>query len=691
MNAEAAKIMRSARVLAAVSFLSVHAAEASPPGDALGPASMESYSQTILVTFKSEEAARRARLRIAPLYHDLRAAFSTRMDDSTLNDLRAAEVMGSFGQKGTFYLNDPRSWYQDSPETGIVLPSNPSEVIPRRLLENGNSIGGHTLAHEMLPALSKNAAFREIMGIRVTLETRAATPVNSFVYPFVDFESALRDGTDRADLEEMIRRAGFYQLAEHRYNTDWDSGFQDGIFITLDNDSGGGRYSESVLTQARCEADRPLFLVTMHAWVRAWGAPGFPKLAAIYGRWSKRGDWWYCNQNQYAAYRYQALHSRLATVVEGNTLRATLRRPSPLDLNDWTPLTFEVDGVSTVDPVSVSSPMAETKALTLGESFAFDLFHDRDRGPMETYAETGASYGQPRGPSGGAEGLEALLQRKEGILSLLLHNGGPQPLHGIRVVLRLPLRWQEGVVRRVVGTLDAGASVAVDADLAERPDAADYSDGTEYDVAQVDFVGSRRARLYAVRESASEGPAPFFARDGFWVLGPLPGDKANFDPCAFSAPLMDGGRPETSYSVPWVGSIAWKVLPAARAAILDPDIIPTSGKANTPDNYPFDSSIYFPHKNAHYLLLGRIVSPREQAVRAVFRRDSLRRLSLNGRRVEGDELDLRKGGNDVRILYAPAQDAGSTFLEANYGCYFRLRNADGSRAEDLRFERPARP
>jgi peptidoglycan/xylan/chitin deacetylase (PgdA/CDA1 family) len=689
--AEAARFMKCPRVLAAVSFLAVHAAEASPPGEALGPASMESYPQTILVTFKSEEAARRARLQIAPLYHDFRAAFSTRMDDSTLNDLRAAEVMGSFGQKGTFYLNDPRSWYQDSPETGIVLPSNPSEVIPRRLLADGNSIGGHTLAHEMLPALSKNAAFREIMGIRVTLETRVATPVNSFVYPFVDFESALRDGTDRADLEEMIRRAGFYQLAEHRYNTDWDSGFQDGIFITLDNDSGGGRYSESVLTQARCEADRPLFLVTMHAWVRAWGAPGFPKLAAIYGRWSKREDWWYCNQNQYAAYRYQALHSRLATVVEGNTLRATLRRPSPLDLNDWTPLTFKVDGVSKVDPVSVSSPMAETRALTLGESFAFDLFHDRDRGPMETYAETGAAYGQPRGPSGGAEGLEAHLQRKEGILSLLLHNGGPQPLHGIRVVFRLPLRWQEGVVRREVGTLDAGASVAVEADLAERPDAADYSDGTEYDVAQVDFKGSRRARLYAVRESAAEGPAPFFARDGFWVLGPLPGDKANFDPYAFSAPFMDGRRPETSYSVPWVGSIAWKVLPAARAAILDPDIIPTTGKANTPDNYPFDPSIYFPHKNAHYLLLGRIVSPRDQAVRVVCRRESVRRLSLNGRKVEGDELDLRKGGNDVRILYAPAQDAGSTFLEANYGCYFRLRNADGSRAEDLRFERPAKP
>src|SRR5271157_1795400 len=446
--------MKCLQLLAAVPFLAASVLSASPPGDALGPASMEPYSQTILVTFKSGEAARRARLHIAPLYHDLRAAFSTRMDDSTLNDLRAAEVMGTFGQKGTFYLNDPRSWYQDSPETGIVMPSNPAEVIPRRLLANGNSIGGHTLAHEMLPALSKNAAFREIMGVRVTLETRVATPLNSFVYPFVDFESAMRGGADRADLEEMLRRSGFYQLAEHRYNTDWDSGLQDGIFVTLDNDSGGGRYTESVLTETRGEADRPLFLVTMHAWVRAWGAPGFPKLAAIYGRWSNREDWWYCNQNQYAAYRYQALHSRLVTIVEGSTLKAVLRRPSPLDLNDWTPLTFKVDGVSRDDAVSVSSALADTKALTLGEAFAFDLFHDRGKGPVEAYAETAVTDGQPRGPAGGVEGLQAVLQRKEGMLALLLHNGGTQNLRDIRIVFRLPLRWQDGVVRREVGTLD---------------------------------------------------------------------------------------------------------------------------------------------------------------------------------------------------------------------------------------------
>ncbi len=683
------KLPASAFAALSVAFASGPISEAGAP---LGPVSMDSYTQTFVVTFKSEALAQRARLKIVPLYHDFRAAFSTRMDDSTVNDLVAAEVMARFGQKGTFYLNDPSKWYQDSPDTGIVMPSNPASVIPMRLLANGSSIGGHTLSHEMLPALSKNAAFREIMGVRVTLESRVGTPVNSFVYPFVDIESDLRDGTDRADLEEILRRSGYFQLAEHRYNTNWDSGLQDGIFITLDDDNGGGRYSESVLADARAEDDRPLLLVTMHAWVRVWGAPGFPKLAAIYSRWSDRGDLWYCNQNQYAAYRYQALHSRLATFVEGKTLRALLRRPSPLDLNDWTPLTFRVDGIGGDDAVSISCAGAETKEVLLSGTHAFDLFHDRDIGPIESFAASAATTaeGQPQ-QTAGADGLQAIMVRREDGVTLLLHNAGKQALHDVRVVFRLPLRWREGVVRRELRTLESGASINVDVPLTERADSAEVGSGSEFDVAQLDFVGTHRSRLYVVCESGAVEPAPFFAHGGFWILGPLPGDKANFDPAAFALPFMDGKQPESGYAVPWVGNIAWKILQPDRAIILDPDIIPTSGRPNTPDNYPFDASVYSPRKNAHYLLYGQIVSPKEQVVRAVFRRESMKSLSLNGRRLEGDALALRKGANDVRILYAPSEGAGSTFFEANYGCYFRLVDASGRRVEDVRFERPAKP
>ena len=679
--------------LPAMSILTVSTSPAATPGDALGPVSMDSYSQTILVTFKSEAAARQARLHIAPLHHDLRAAFSTRMDDCNLNDLRVAEVMEKFGQKGTFTLNDPKSWWQDSTETGVKVSDDPAVEIPRRLLAGGNSIGGHTLNHEMLPALSKNAAFREILGARVALELWSATPNISFVYPFVFFRSELRSGADRADLEEMLRRSGYYQLAEHHYNEDWDSSLQDSLFITCDADSVGGSYGESVLTQARSEEDRPLFLVTMHAWVKQWGGPEFPKLAEIYRRWSGRAHWWYCNHNQYAAYRYQALHSRLATFVEGNVLRAVLTRPDPLDLGDWTPLTFLVKGVSDADVVSVKSPGAEVRPVALGGAYAFDLSHGQDHGTIEAYAESDNPGNTERleEAKSPTEGLRARLCRKDRVLTLALRNEGGQTLHDIRVVFRLPLRWQEGVVRKQVGTLAGGASVTLDVLLAERADARHYSDGPDYNVAQVDYRGQRRARLYATCEAPGGEPPAFFSRNGFRVLGPLPGVMADFDPLTFAQPFLEGQPPAKEYSAPWGGNLMWRTLDASRASILDPDIIPTSGKANTPEASTWDPALHFPHANVHYVLYGRIVSAEDQTVRTIFDRRSIKRLSLNARVVAGDELVLKKGANDVRILYAPAPGVGSSYTESNYGCYFRLTDASGQRVENIRFERPPTP
>ncbi len=664
--------------------------ESVPPK--LGPAAMDSYQQTVWVTFRSEAAARRAQVHIAPLYHDLQVAFATRMDDSNLNDVRIAEVMARFGQKGTFFLCDPGSWWQDSTATGVKVTGDPGVEVPRILLAGGNSIGGHTLNHEMLPALSRNSAFGEILGGRVALEVRAAAPNIAFTYPYVVFKSELRDGVDRADLEEMLRRSGYYQLAEHRYNEDWDSGLQDSVFIVCDGSTAGGSYDESGLTQGRSPKDRPLFLVTMHAWVKEWGGADYPRLAEIYRRWSGRKDWWYCNLNEYGSYRYQAAHSRLATFARGNVVKVVLQRPDPLDLGDQTPLTFRIDGTSREDIVSVACAEAETKPVPLEAGYAFDLFHDRGRGAIEAYAATDNPENSDRleEAKGGMEGLRARLYRRDQVLTLALRNQGTLPLRDLRVIFRLPLRWQEGVVRKQL-SLDAGASANLQVSLTERPEAESYRDGPEYDVAQIDLVGRRRARLYAVCRIRDGEPAAFFARNGFRVLGPLAGDLANFDPQVFAKPWLEGAAAAASYPVPWGGNVAWHTLPESRTALLDPDIIPTGGRSGTPETYTWDPALYFPHARAHYLLHGWIVSPDDRTVRAVFRREYVKGLSLNGRLIGGDELKLQQGSNDVRILYVAAPAGGGSYDEGNYGCYFRLVDAAGRRVEDVRFDRGPTP
>jgi peptidoglycan/xylan/chitin deacetylase (PgdA/CDA1 family) len=669
---------------------------AQPAGDGLGPAGMRSYSQTFRVTFKTEEAARLAELRIVPLYHDFRAGFSSRWDDSTVNDVRAAEVMAKYGQYGTFYLNSLSGWYQDSKATGIAV-SDPGMEIPRILLQDGDSIGGHTLTHPVLPALSSNAAFKEIMGVRVELESRTASPVMAFVYPFVSFQSPLRQGGDRTDYEEMLHRAGYYLLGENNYDAGRgdgrkSSGFLDTRFIMAD-----GRSSDLVLNQFLSQPqgvdDRPLFLVTMHAWVSNWGGPEFPLLGATYQKWAGRKDLWYTTQNHYAAYRYQDVYSRLNVHVKGKVLSAELLRPDPVDLNDWTPLTFKVEGAGKDDVVSVDSATADLKPVALGESYGFDLFHDRDRRMTQIYAERDnpTNSDQLESAEGGGGSLRALLFRRDQVLSLALQNNGTERITDVRVAFRLPLRWREGVVTRAVERLEPGETVTLRVPLTERADTAHYVDGPEYDVAQVDYRGQLRGRLYLTCEVPGGEPAASFARNGFLVLGPLPGDVAGFDPLAAGREILGGSSVEKSYTLPTGETLQWKAVDAARGVILDPDIIPTTGKPNLPSTYPGDKEIYSPHFKLAYLLYGSIVAEEAQTVQAVVCKECVRQVWLNGKTESVDRLALNKGLNDLRILYVPSMATGQEYSERNYGCYFRLTDVNGKRVENMVFQRPRMP
>ena len=667
-------------------------AVAQAPAEELGPVNMRSYTQTIRITFQSEIAAQQARLSILPLFHDYRAGFSTRWDDSNINDLRAAEVMTKFGQTGAFYLNSLSSWYQDNKATGITLPADPGTEIPRKLLAGGNSLGGHTLNHEMLPALSKNAAFKEILGNRVEIESQAASPVLAFVFPFVFFQSPLRQGVDRADLEEMLRRSGYYLLGEDDYNQSRPSDFLDSRFIVEDGNISDGTLSNFLQSTAHTD-DRPLFLITMHAWVAAWGGPDFPKLAEIYKKWSGRNDLWYTTQNHYAAYRYQALYSRLSVTVAGKVLTAQLLRPDPIDLDDWTPLTFSLDGISKSDVVSVDSPGAEVKPIALPSSYAFDLYHDRDRGPIDSYAESdNTSNADKLAVAKGSSGnLHALLYRRGQLLSLTLRNDSAQPIADIRVAFRLPLRWQQEVIHKQLNTLPPGASITLEESLTERPDPAHYSDGLEYDVAQVDYRSQSRSRLYAVTEVQGEDLSRSFARNGFLILGPMPGDIAGFDAQAFAKNPLQSDPPAHIYTLPSGETLTWRTLDPVRASILDPDIIPTTGRSNIPNSYSWDRALYNAHTGLAYLLYGRIVSPQAQTVQAIYCKDCVKQLFLNGQVVPGPHLALRKGVNDLRILYKPTMATMSDYTENNYGCYFRLTDSNGKRVEDVQFEKPPQP
>jgi hypothetical protein len=383
----------------------------------------------------------------------------------------------------------------------------------------------------------------------------------------------------------------------------------------------------------------------------------------------------------------------METSVQGKTLKVVLTRPLPSDLGDWVPLTLVVTGTKPNQVAGLVCDGVGIKRVETEKSYEFDLDHDKAYGPIDAFGELTQNGNVERieDVKAGPGGLKAVLNRADTGLSLVLQNGGEGVLRDARVTFRLPLRWKEGVVREGPVSLVKGVSVTLDLKLTEREDAVHYKDGSEFLVAQVDYFGDKPSRLYVTQETPAREAASYYSKNGFRVLGPLPGDLEGFDPVHFASGFMRGKNPVAGNPVSWGGDLTWKTPEGNSVSMLDPDIIPTTGRGATPDFYKWDSSFYFPHKKVHYLLWGQVESSLAQKVRAVFIRDSVKAMSLDGKEVEGEDLLLKKGINDLRILYAPAANQWSEFSEKNYGCYFRLVDENGNRLENVSFVRPPVP
>jgi peptidoglycan/xylan/chitin deacetylase (PgdA/CDA1 family) len=99
---------------------------------------------------------------------------TTSWDDGHVKDESLAELLHDRGLAGTFYIA-PRN---------VELPEA-SRLGTRglRALSDEFEIGGHTLTHLRLPALSRADAKREIRDGKAVLEDVLGSPVDSFCYP----------------------------------------------------------------------------------------------------------------------------------------------------------------------------------------------------------------------------------------------------------------------------------------------------------------------------------------------------------------------------------------------------------------------------------------------------------------------------------------------------------------------------
>lgn len=116
---------------------------------------------------------------------------TTSWDDGHVLDERIAEMLAARGMCGTFYV---------APENIELSPSQRLGGPQLRKLASGFEIGGHTLTHRRLTAMSTDEAFREILGGREALSSLLGSAPSSFCYPGGDFTS---------EHIALVRRAGF--------------------------------------------------------------------------------------------------------------------------------------------------------------------------------------------------------------------------------------------------------------------------------------------------------------------------------------------------------------------------------------------------------------------------------------------------------------------------------------------------
>ncbi|NSW54683.1 MAG: polysaccharide deacetylase family protein [Armatimonadetes bacterium] len=451
---------------------------------------IRTYMQTVTLTFASEQDAREAMgaheetLRFAQVYDDRRWALSARWDDNQPNSLNMREHMAKFGLKGTFYLNktDDQGRY--------------GRDFALRLMQDGFSIGGHTQSHPKLPEVAPNVAFWEIMANRIEREAQVDGPMNSFAFPFGQYKSdanplafeattlALqRSGYHHSVYLDFARKNPF--LAEGEFSTVLQVVPGDRV---VDADTFRERLNKVFQFESAYAQSSRCISLGVHAWQPA---EELNKLDTLLAELSGKSDWWYCNQNEYAAYHRQVRSARLEPVPgaqDGRVRRFILHRPEPAELGDNVPLTWVIKDVGLVSCVVDGRPVAVRQA---DGRCVVNLPHSQGHG-VPTRVDHVTSPADPDQFATPAEfpGLAVRLnpQPEDSRVTLSLKTNPDTPLGNVRVTFRLPMQYREGVLAADPGDVVAGTTVVAQADLPPVREDPAWSQGAPYWVAEVDFV-----------------------------------------------------------------------------------------------------------------------------------------------------------------------------------------------------------
>ncbi|MBN1384483.1 MAG: SUMF1/EgtB/PvdO family nonheme iron enzyme [Elusimicrobia bacterium] len=628
---------------------------------------IKTYKQQIDIIFKNKESADEAVLEITPLYNNYVWAISSRWDDNNDNDLKMCDVLPQYGYKATWYLNR---------HDGSFVST------AKKLLVNNNSIGGHSLTHPYLSYVNRNKIFEETAGIRIYLESALDTLINSYAFSFCNYCNLLEGNISQVDITHALERAGFYHIPNHYFHSNLSTEMIISPIMPGDGADIDG-FANNALNDKGFHKRHPNLSFSMHVWYRdenQWNR--FKSQLEKYGN---NPDWWYCNQNQYAAYRYQYSHSKIrVSKQKKNILQVELERPVLLQVNDPTPLTIRIKNVQRNKIKTIKCETAKCSASKRkNNDFVFNVYHNNEQKLPEKIGLIANNDNhkilQENDNDKDFPGIKALLSFDDEKLELLLENKSDYALNDVNITYRLPLCWKEGVKSEKAGNIETDAIKKFSFSPTRIKKSYKYNAGNYFFTAQIDFIQSQKAgRIFTACNVSNSDKDFSYPQGNFFKLGPLSENEFNIEKFITAVKksniklnrLLSQSLECSGYTYDWVLDKEDNPFNSR----LDVEVIRTAGD-------------FYNKQDKVYLLQTILYSEKNQNVKLICDLNSIKYIIANGQvynNLANTPIQLNKGNNRLVLIYFNHTDYG--FHPENAGCFLRFVEPDTEkRLTNIRF------
>lgn len=454
---------------------------------AVGPADRTTWAQ-FHVAFKTPEEAKAAKFEILPLPDGKEVAFSTRWDDGGGGDFKVAPILDKYGLPATFF--------HMGADTGHIA----------RITGPKRDIGCHTLHHAALGGCDGNTSFYELCANRVSLEVASQSPVHAMVFPgCVTWDNFWTD-SGRKILGRACKGTGltsspvFLWKDMNRVMDLKTNEYFCSFVFSPDDKKCKPELFHKTMTNAldlirHGKILEPIITMGVHPWHDAEGLANLEKVCASVAR-GDYGDFWYCTQKEYAAYRMLYMHakeeSRGRFSQDGKSYLVTYSMP-----------TLQFAGVDVPLSIRIPDNAVEFNWKPVTNRIV-RLWHRERRLPVKFSKDKMEELGG---------GLSIDYARNCAELALTNLTDHVVLIDG---VLHLPGHWIDGTIVAANGELAAGQVKLFEIALGPKSRLAELQGGVIYTAAEIDFRGKEKdavwKRLWV--DHKDEFPRPYSRANG---------------------------------------------------------------------------------------------------------------------------------------------------------------------------------